>query len=213
MLSGMSILIIGSSHLATPGYLVTSLHDSLQKQGAEVHTIGVCGITPGAWLTETSGECGGAERVGNGPMRITINRAAKTKPIAALVEAEKPKLILVIMGDTVAGYSQPSFPKQWASQEVGKLTGALAQTKTPCYWVGPAWGRDGGQLGKTNARVKQVSDFLSFNAQPCTYIDSLKMSKPGEWQTTDGQHFTPVGYRAWGDAIARTVEQLSSKSK
>lgn len=209
MLSGLSILIIGSSHLATPGYLITSLHDSLQKQGAQVHSLGVCGITPAAWLQETHGECGSAERIGTGPMRLSLNRAAKTTPLAQLLQDEHPQLVLVVMGDTLAGYGEAYFPKQWASTEVRRLTGVLAQMNVRCMWVGPAWGNDGGVLDKTNTRVKQVSDFLAVNVQPCTYINSLGMSKPGEWHTLDGQHFNPAGYKAWGEAIARAVRQLT----
>ena len=208
MPSGLNILIIGSSHLATPGYLITSLHDSLLAQGAQVHTLGVCGVTPSAWLQETNGDCGGAERIGKNKLNLTINRAAKTVPIAQLVAAERPQLVVVVMGDTLAGYDTSYFPKQWASQEVRKLVGTLAQLKVACVWVGPAWGEEGGPLNKTNARVKIASDFLAVNVEPCTYIDSLKMSKPGAWRTHDGQHFTPAGYKAWGEAIARAIHIL-----
>jgi hypothetical protein len=211
MLSGLSILIIGSSHMATPGYLITGLHDSLQKQGAQVHSLGVCGITPSAWLVETWGECGGAERVGKGPLRLSVKRAAKTTPLDQLLQSDRPQLVIVVMGDTLAGYGEPYFPKQWASTEVHRLTRVLIQSNVRCLWVGPAWGDDGGVLDKTNARVRQVSDFLAANVQPCTYVNSLLMSRPGQWPTTDGQHFTDAGYRAWGDAIARAVLQLNPK--
>jgi hypothetical protein len=208
MLSGLSILVIGSSHLASPGYLVSSLHDNLQNAGAQVHTIGVCGLTPGAWLQSTHGLCGGAERVGKGPLRLSINRSSKTTSITQLVETEKPNLVLIVMGDTLAGYAEPYFPKQWASQEVWKLTSTLEKLNVRCAWVGPAWGTEGGELRKTYERVKLTSDFLASNVKPCIYIDSLKMSKPGEWPSSDGQHYTPVGYKAWGAAIFRAVDDL-----
>lgn len=208
MLSGISILIIGSSHLATPGSLITSLHDSLQAQGAKVHSLGVCGITPVAWLSETHGECGGAERVGKGPLKLSVNRAAKTVALTSLLETGRPQLVLVVMGDTLAGYSESYFPKQWASTEVRRLTSALANSGVRCMWVGPAWGKDGGILDKTDARVKQVSDFLAVNVQPCSYINSLQMARPGEWRTLDGQHFNEAGYKAWGIGITRAVQRL-----
>ena len=50
ILTNLTILIIGASHLAKPGYLITSLHDELQNQGAKVHSIGVCGVEPSEWL-------------------------------------------------------------------------------------------------------------------------------------------------------------------
>jgi lysophospholipase L1-like esterase len=61
-----------------------------------------------------------------------------------------------------------------------------------------------------------MSQFLASNVAPCTYIDSLTFSKPGQWVTTDGQHFTVAGYKAWGTAIGAALgklppEALSSK--
>jgi len=43
---------------------------------------------------------------------------------------------------------------------------------------------------------------------PCTYIDSLTFSKPGEWGTTDGQHFTVAGYKSWANAIGGALAKL-----
>ncbi|PKD78385.1 cell division protein FtsQ, partial [Escherichia coli] len=31
---------------------------------------------------------------------------------------------------------------------------------------------------------------------------------PGQWPTTDGQHYTNTGYKAWGDAIAKQLGDL-----
>ena len=212
MLNGLSILIIGSSHLAMPGYLITSLHDRLVKQGAQVHSIGVCGVTPSGWVTPTNGNCGGAERSQNGPVKITLGRAAATRPLAQLVEAERPNVVVVVMGDTIAGYDEPYFPKQWAARQVGTLTTTLESLAVRCVWVGPAWGASAGRYGKTDERVKLVSDYLTLNVKPCTYINSLKMSRPGEWATEDGQHFTHASYKLWGEAIARELEKVLKQS-
>ena len=211
MLSGLNTLIIGASHLATPGYLINSLHDALQMEGARVHSVGVCGTTPAAWVTETNGNCGGAERIGDGPMRLSFKTAARTSPISQLVRTEQPKLVIVVMGDTLAGYAEPYFPKQWASLEVRKLTSAIAQLHVRCIWIGPAWGNDGGVSDKSQIRVRQVSGFLQDNVEPCTYVNSLSMAKPGEWHTVDGQHFDATGYKAWGTGIALAVKELVEK--
>lgn len=40
---------------------------------------------------------------------------------------------------------------------------------------------------------------------PCTYIDSLTFSKPGQWQTLDTQRFTIAGYQSWASAIAQAL--------
>ncbi|MGT2432138.1 SGNH/GDSL hydrolase family protein [Cupriavidus basilensis] len=208
LLAGLSILIIGDSHLSAPGYLISSLHGDLTKQGAVVHTIGVCGAHPAAWIKTTPSDCGGAERVGTAAPTVYAGTAARTVSIARLVQSEHPNLILVVMGDTMAAYNQAVFPQNWIWQQVSQLTEALGKTGTACAWVGPAWGSEGGKFKKSFARAKQMSDFLASNVSPCTYIDSLAMSKPGQWPTIDGQHFTSAGYRSWGAEITKSVLQL-----
>jgi hypothetical protein len=201
-IAGLSILMIGDSHLATSGYLIDTLQNQLLDRGAKVvHTIGVCGSTAGDWTTVKKGDCGGAERIGKGTITFSGN-AATTKPIKQLIAAEKPNLVIIVMGDTMGSYKQATFPKAWAYQQTTALTKDIASTGTACVWVGPAWGSEGGTYGKTFERVKTASEFLSTNVAPCTYIDSLKFSKPGQWRTIDGQHFTPTGYKDWGKAIA-----------
>lgn len=208
MLLGLSILIIGDSHLATPGYLDTTLQDRLIEQGAKVQSIGICGIQPAAWVTTTAGSCGGAQRDGKSPTKLLVGAAAHTTPIDKLVADIKPDLVLVVMGDTMAGYKQAEFPATWAWQQTKRLTGALAKTGVSCAWVGPAWGQPGGKYGKNFERAKQVGGFLAENSAPCIYIDSLAMSTPGQWATIDGQHFTSAGYASWGTAIAQAVTAL-----
>ncbi|XAH23242.1 SGNH/GDSL hydrolase family protein [Xylophilus sp. GW821-FHT01B05] len=201
-LAGLSILIIGDSHLTNAGYLIDTLQDQFLSRGAKVvHTVGVCGSTPADWTTIKKGDCGGAERVGKGAITYTGINAA-TKPVKQLIQAEKPDLVVVVMGDTMASYKQAAFPKAWAWQQTTALTKDIASAGTSCVWVGPAWGSEGGMYGKTFERVKTASEFLASNVAPCTYVDSLKFSKPGQWRTVDGQHFTPTGYKDWGKAIA-----------
>lgn len=204
VLTGLTILIVGDSHLTVPYYLIDSLHTGLEKQGAQVHTLGICGTDPGDWLSSVKGDCGAAERRGTAPAQV-LKMDTPTTPIDALIANDKPDLVIVVMGDTIGAYKQASFPKTWAWQQVTSLTKAIAKTDTACLWVGPAWGTEGGKYQKTFARVKLVSSFLASNVAPCGYIDSLKLSKPGEWATTDGQHFTQAGYQAWGGALVEQV--------
>lgn len=206
-LAGLTILMIGDSHLTTPNYLIESLHMNLVRAGAQVHTLGVCGTNAADWLKTVPGTCGSAERVGDGQVKL-LGRTAPTTPIAELLAKDKPDLLIVVMGDAMAGYDKAVFPKAWIWQQVTALTKAVSKTQTACAWVGPAWGTEGGKYEKTYARVKQVSSFLKNNVAPCDYIDSLTLSKPGEWATTDGQHFTASGYQAWGDAITKTLGSM-----
>lgn len=207
LLAGLSILIIGDSHLATPNYLISTLHDDLSKRGAVVHTLGICGTNAGDWLKVTPGTCGGAERIGTGKVTLLGSNAA-TRPVSQLIEQEKPGLVVVVMGDTMAAYDKPNFPKTWAWQQVTGLTGAIAATGTKCVWVGPAWGSEGGKYGKTYARAELMSTFLAANAAPCSYVDSLKLSPKGQWATIDGQHLTTTGYQQWGAAIGKAISTL-----
>ncbi len=209
-LAGLSILVVGDSHLRDQNYLLGSLHDQLMSRGAKVHTLGVCGSTPGDWVTSKTRDCGGAERINDKPTVFAEGDTA-TKPVKHLIQAEKPDLVVVIMGDTIGGYKQAAFPRAWAWQQVTSLAKEIGSTGVACTWVGPAWGSEGGKYGKTFERVRTTSDFLASNVAPCTYVDSLKFSKPGQWRTIDGQHFTTSGYKEWGQAIADAVSASAGK--
>jgi len=204
LLTGLSILIIGDSHLTVPYYLIDSLHAGLEKQGAIVRTLGVCGTDPGDWLKPTKGTCGAAEREPGGQAKV-LDVNTETVPIDKLISQYHPNLVVIVMGDTMAGYKQASFPKTWAWQQVTGLTQAIAKTGTACIWVGPAWGTEGKKFNKTEQRTKEVAAFLASNVSPCEFIDSTKFSKPKEWATTDGQHFTKTGYQSWGNAITQAI--------
>jgi len=108
----------------------------------------------------------------------------------------------------MAAYSKPDFPMAWAWQNVSALTADIATTGATCVWVGPPWGSEGGKYGKTFDRVELMSQFLGNNVAPCVYLDSLRLSKKGEWGTTDGQHLTLPAYKAWGTAIADAIKTL-----
>lgn len=211
-LAGLTILIIGDSHLANGGYLIDTLQDPLVQAGAKVHTIGVCGSVAGDWTTTKQSDCGGAERTGNGPITF-VGSAAATKPVKQLIATDKPDLVVVVMGDTMGGYKQATYPKAWAYSQVTALTKDISSTGTACVWVGPAWGSEGGQYGKTFDKVKAASEFLASNVAPCSYVDSLAFSKPGQWRTIDGQHFTNTGYKQWGSAIANAIAESPAVAK
>ncbi|MFP3515105.1 SGNH/GDSL hydrolase family protein [Pseudomonas sp. SIMBA_077] len=203
--------MIGDSHLATPGYLITSLHEDLVARGANVHTLGVCGSNAGDWLeASAAGNCGAAERRNSG--KVVVSSKGKTKSISELIAADKPDLVLVVLGDTMASYGKPALSKTWLWQQIKSLTQAIDATGTRCVWVGPNWGSEGALYKKEPKRVMQVSNFLAGYVTPCDYIDSLKFSRPGqkEWATVDGQHMTAPGYKLWGDAIDKALMNTSA---
>lgn len=205
-LLGLSILVIGESHLTLNDHLREPLIKALQAEGAaHVHVIGACGASPARWLKSTQVDCG-ADQVDNKPPTV-LGKEAHTTPITDLIKTEKPDLVVVIEGDTMGSYDKPVFPKTWAWQEVTSLTKAISDTHTACVWVGPGWGNNAGQFAKTDARVRELSGFLGNNVAPCSYIDSTAFAKPGQWQTLDGEHYTTLGYISWGKDIVKAMNQ------
>lgn len=207
LLAGLTVLIIGDSHMATQGYLITTLHDDLMQQGAKVYSYGACGTPSGAWMQTVQPPCGSAFRLDDGPVRMRASEAGFTKPLPDLVKLYHPDLIVVVNGDTMAAYKNPTMPKSWIWGEVHTLTKGIAASGASCVWVGPAWGSEGGKYGKTFARTREMSDYLAEIVSPCIYINSLNMEKPGEWATIpgDGQHYLDSGYQAWGNAITKQI--------
>lgn len=207
LLAGLTVLVIGDSHMSSPDFLITTLHDGLKQQGAHVFSYGACGTPSGAWMKSIQPPCGSAFRLDDGPLRVRAAEAGFTKPLPDLVKAHHPDLIVVVNGDTMAGYKSPSMARPWIHEQVKTLTDGIKSSGARCVWVGPAWGSEGGKYGKNFARAREMSDYLADIVAPCTYISSLKMSKPGEWATIpgDGQHFLNDGYQAWGNAITQEI--------
>jgi hypothetical protein len=206
LLMGANVLVLGESHMSLPQSLINPLHEELSRHGMNVHSIGACGASAADWLKTNKVDCG-ADRQGSGAA-VYKGPGATTTAVTELISRDKSKLVLVIIGDTMASYDDPSFPKAWAWKEVTGLVKAINSTGTACAWVGPPWGKAGGKYMKNDARTELMSKFLAANVAPCTYIDSLKFSKPGQWQTIDGQHFSVIGYQLWAKAITGAVLKL-----
>lgn len=210
-LLGLSLVVIGESHLADPTYLIGPMHDQLMAKGAKVHSVGVCGATPADWVKTTPSDCGRADRTSDAPA-VRIEAGAATTPVKDLLANAKANAIVVVSGDTIGSYKSAEYPKSWAYQQVTTLTKAIADTGVACYWVGPGWSNIPGRFGKTKERVEALNSFLAENTAPCTYIDSTKMSQPGEWKTIDGQHYNSKGYREWSNGIVTALEAAMAQN-
>lgn len=208
LLAGLTLLVIGDSHLVQPDFLLTTLHDALTAEGAAVHTHGACGVAAADWMRKRRSICGTATRAAAGEIVILPGNTGTTTPLAELQRTLEPDVIVVVMGDTMADYARPQLPKAWIWQQVTALTNGIKASGKPCVWVGPPWGTEGGNYSKTYARVSEMSAYLAEIVAPCTYVDSTRYAQPGEWRTKDGQHFDNAGYRLWGDAIAKSVSGL-----
>lgn len=207
--AGLVLLIIGDSHLTDKNeYLIGTFHDALTKQGAIVHTYGVCGSQPASWVFPSVGDCGRAERHGKAPAVFDRRSAVDNWQLRSLVEQHRPDVVVVVLGDTLGGFGQPDLPRAWIWEQVSALTTELRTANLPCAWIGPPWGEEGGRFLKAYSRVQEVSDFLSQTVAPCGYINSLALGKPGAWKTYDGQHFQPDGYRAWTAGLMAAMNGL-----
>jgi hypothetical protein len=211
-LAGLVILVIGDSHMAGRDYLVSSLHDSLESQGASVQTYGMCGASADAWMQRTTVTCGTAERHDRNPPIITKDKQEYTWTINDLLQKHHPNLVIVEAADAMAGYDSPQMPRAWIYEQVHMLTTRIRAANAACVWVGPIWGSPNSGYNKTDARVKEMSDFLSQSVSPCLYVDSTQFARPGQWPTTDGQHLTPSGYRTWGADITGAVVRLKEQN-
>ncbi len=209
ILAGLTVLMLGDSHFATQGYLITTLQDALISQGAKVTTEAACGAATGVWVSQGVAPCGTAERIQSGPVKTNKATNAHVPALDQLIQQVHPNLIIVGGGDTMAGYAQAKLPIQYIQENVGGLTRRIQATGIPCVWIGPGWGTEGGPYFKTYARVKEMSEFLATNVAPCRYIDSLKFAQPGEWNTFDGQHYSLPAYQKWGMAIDAEILALA----
>jgi hypothetical protein len=212
-LAGLTILVLGDSHMAGPNYLISSLHEALEAQGATVDSYGMCGANPDAWMQKTTVSCGRAERHGTTPTQADNGKQEYTWQINDLLAKHHPNLVIVEAADAMGGYGSPELPKAWIYDQSHALAGRIKAANAACVWVGPVYGDVNSPYHKADDRVRDLSQFLSQSVAPCVYVDSLQFAKPREWPTTDGQHLTAVGYRAWGADIANAVASLKSQNK
>jgi hypothetical protein len=205
-LAGLVILVIGDGHMSSRDYLATTLHNLLIANGAEVDTYGMCGTIAADWIYKVTAPCRVERHGANG---VTYgNTVSPTWVLGELIEQNHPNLVLIELGDGMAGYDKPKLPKSWIADQVREFVGRIAARDVSCVWVGPTWGNPDSGYHKTVARVREMSDFLSRIVAPCGYVDSTKFAKPGEWATVDGQHFTHSGYRKWAIDIAEAIVEM-----
>lgn len=205
-LAGLVILVIGDSQMM--GMLPT-LHGELMGAGATVYSYAVCGSTPEDWIMLSTASCGTLERQGNAPA-VRTTKSGPGWNVADLIAQHHPSLIIVELGDAMAGYGG-HLELGWVHEQISGLTGKLAASHVSCVWVGPPWGEDKRPFRKTVAQVEDISRLLAQSVAPCRYIDSTTFSRPGEWQTRDGSHLEPDGLRRWSVAIVASVERLQSQ--
>ena len=155
--------------------------------------------------------CGRGEAKHNAaPSKIETQRGLRGWSLAALLNQYSPNLVVIELGDTIAGYGQtPTLPRDLIAEQVRELLDSVKARNLPCIWVGPPWGTEGGPYKKTYQRVKELSDYLSQVVAPCHYVDSLKFSQPGQWPTRDGLHLTEQGNEVWDKYLVSSIDQIA----
>jgi hypothetical protein len=111
VLAGLAILVIGDSHMAEPDYLIATLHDALLAQGAAIDSYGLCASVASDWLQPTTVSCGRTERHNGQETVIDRSEGASAYSIDTLIARHHPDLVVVELGDTMAGYGLPAFLK------------------------------------------------------------------------------------------------------
>ena len=112
-IAGLTLLVLGESHLSFPDHLLDPLQANLTAQGAKVHTLGACGAGAADWIVPKKVDCG-AEQLPGGKPQVFGKNAMSTTPVKDLIAKDKPDLVVIIIGDTMASYPDPQFPKVWA---------------------------------------------------------------------------------------------------
>ena len=205
-LAGLVILVIGDSQTMN---LMTNLDDQLERAGAAVHAYAMCGSTAADWLLRGTISCGMAEQHGRSAPVVDPKPHA-TWNLDDLVARHHPNMIIVQLGDTMAGYGA-QMERPWIDEQVHALTGKIRADDISCVWIGPTWGQESAPYHKTVARVTEMSQYLAASVSPCHYIDSTAFSRPGEWATRDGAHLAPDAYRRWAKDLADAIVRLQGK--
>jgi hypothetical protein len=209
-LAGLVILVIGDSQMMN---MMTNLHNGLENAGAVVHTYAMCGATAADWLyTSAVTSCGRSERHDKSAAIVENQRSMPTYVLSNLIERHHPNLIVVELGDTMAGYGLAQIERTWVLDQVHALTGKIAASNIACDWVGPTWGQNEPPYQKADVRVREMSQLLAQSVAPCRYIDSTVFARPGEWPTKDGTHLQPDGYRRWATDITDAIVRLKGQA-
>ncbi|EFG83225.1 SGNH/GDSL hydrolase family protein [Novacetimonas hansenii] len=205
LLAGLTLLIIGDSHVAFKDSLLSVLPDEFSRQGAKVVTYGVCSATAADWVVPNPNNgCGATQRIGDEPVRAPDMKPVAPPEVTGLIAKWHPNAIMVILGDTMGAYGQDTVSASWVEEQVKTLTYAIG--KTACLWVGPTWGQYSPRYGKSDQRASTLAALLKADVAPtCTYVDGTQLMAKGSVNTTDGIHATAASYRAWGDAIVRAT--------
>ena len=203
-LAGLAILALGDSHML---HMITPLYEAMQAEGAVVNAYGMCGAMPEDWLSRVTTQCL-AERQDKGPL-VVKNQPQPTWLLTELLDHDRPNLVVIELGDNLAGYgATTTLPRDLIAQQLKEFLTPITARHLACVWIGPPFGADTQAYHKSDERVRELSQFLARNVEPCSYVDTTSFAGPGQWATVDGEHLTAGSYRQWSLSITQAVVRL-----
>lgn len=213
VLAGLSILILGDSHMSEPNRLSEPLYADMTAEGASVYIEAACGNNAAAYIeggqaTNCSVEATPTQK----PVFKLVPKARPSDSIKTLLDKYHPNLVVVILGDAMGGYSNDdaSFPRSWIWDQSSTIAEEIKNSGASCIWVGPPYGQNKSIFPKTPPKVERLDSLLKNVVSPCYYVTSLMMAKSGEFETEDGAHFKKIngrnpGYERWSQYIMTVV--------
>src|SRR5690606_3935304 len=108
VLAGLTLLVLGESHMSLVDHLTEPLNAALVAKGAKVYSIGACSAGAADWLVARNVDCGAVQRDA-GKLELKGSDATTT-PVKQLIDIHKPDVVVLVIGDTMASYDKPAFP-------------------------------------------------------------------------------------------------------
>jgi len=189
-------LVFGDSH--TAGTFGKELYAALKESSSgPVELRGSCGSIIHWWYTGHETVCGYLEIDSKGAR--TAAAKAKTPLVEPLLDSVKPSRILVALGSNyLRGY-----PEATLLHDVKQLLRSIAETKAPCFWIGPP------DMRKFRKDLPAFVPGLEALVKPaCTFIDSRALTRYPD-SGGDGIHYESAELRplarSWAKEVAKTV--------
>jgi hypothetical protein len=192
------ILLVGDSHVtSTFGKALDLLLRT--RDGAEVTTVGSCGVTPNAFTEGKTSKCGILTIERDEPdWKVHARRGTQTPEIAQLLHDKRPTLTIVELGANQLhlAYKDPSG----AITEARTLAEQIVSSGSKCMWVGPPAGR-GAQKPHHKMHflywvleeaVGDLCHFTDSRPSELKFLDYERVTKQRR-RKGDGRHFDAIG--------------------
>lgn len=212
------VLVVGDSHNVGPfgEALYKTLGEELDLNIRSIGLAGASGTTYSADKEKQRTLRAGYANRKPGTNQVVAHGTPMTVPkLSELIKEEKPKIVVVELGDNFAGYASPVSDAYVKKQVQVVLQQIESSSPAPrCFWVTPIWtDREGtGLYKKTNERLLQVNRLIKEAAgNRCQVLDSTKdlgLKKEEIKVLSDGIHFGKESGKKWGQAAGVKIASV-----